>query len=68
MFFFEKKNQKTFELLVPVFPRHARKMDESLFASFSTEREDSCLAFLPCFRPAPGGAIAARPSRASAAP
>jgi hypothetical protein len=35
MFFFEKKNQKTFV---------HKQMDESLFASFSTEKED-----LPCF-------------------
>jgi hypothetical protein len=39
MFFFEKKNQKT-------FIRSARRaftlaMDESLFASFSTEKEDT---------------------------
>jgi len=36
MFFFEKKNQKTF------IPWHcALLMEESLFASFSTEKEDS---------------------------
>jgi len=34
MFFFEKKNQKTFIHL---------RMDESLFASFSSEKEE-----LPC--------------------
>jgi hypothetical protein len=42
MFFFEKKNQKTF---CPFAPRFNRKgpaqTDESLFASFSTEKEDS---------------------------
>jgi hypothetical protein len=43
MFFFEKKNQKTFirsQRRDPAFPP---QMDESLFASFSTEKED----FLP---------------------
>jgi hypothetical protein len=34
MFFFEKKNQKTFV---------HKKMDKSLFASFSSEKEDSSL-------------------------
>ena len=38
MFFFEKKNQKTFIRLARV------PMNESLFASFSTEKED----FLCC--------------------
>jgi hypothetical protein len=34
MFFFEKKNQKTFIHLARV------QMDKSLFASFSSEKED----------------------------
>jgi len=39
MFFFEKKNQKTFipSLIVP----DEAQMEESLFASFSSEKEDS---------------------------
>mgnify|MGYP000045783380 CR=1 FL=1 len=36
-FFFEKKNQKTFIRL------GAAQMDRSLFASFSSEKEESCL-------------------------
>jgi len=41
MFFFEKKNQKT---LIPCAGRMKRaQANESLFASFSTEKEDSCL-------------------------
>jgi len=36
MFFFEKKNQKTFIRL------QTAQTDESLFASFSSEKEDSC--------------------------
>jgi len=45
IFFFEKKNQKTFIRLRA--PEHGRsaQMDKSLFASFSSEKEDSC--FLP---------------------
>jgi hypothetical protein len=39
MFFFEKKNQKTFVRWLREAPR---QVDESLFASFSTEKEDSC--------------------------
>jgi hypothetical protein len=40
VFFFEKKNQKTFICL----PDPGRtQTDESLFASFFTEKEDSCL-------------------------
>jgi hypothetical protein len=42
-FFFEKKNQKTFAHLDGVFPRAARNGIKSLFASFSSEKED-----LPC--------------------
>jgi hypothetical protein len=38
MFFFEKKNQKTFIPKVDVLA-----MNESLFASFSSEKEDSFL-------------------------
>jgi hypothetical protein len=38
MFFFEKKNQKTFMTLHPGAPAQIRK---SLFASFSSEKEDS---------------------------
>jgi hypothetical protein len=46
MFFFEKKNQKTF---IPL-PRGGTKRMKSLFASFSSEKEESC------FLPAPGAA------------
>jgi hypothetical protein len=43
MFFFEKKNQKTFIRLSGDSPRAGRKRMESLFASFSSEKEDfSC--------------------------
>jgi len=45
MFFFEKKNQKTFIRLGDGRRRHSDQMDKSLFASFSTEKEDSF--FLP---------------------
>jgi hypothetical protein len=38
MFFFEKKNQKTFPTWRPAAPAQSRK---SLFASFSSEKEDS---------------------------
>jgi hypothetical protein len=42
MFFFEKKNQKTFVHLLMRHVQHGRyQMDESLFASFSSEKEDS---------------------------
>jgi len=42
MFFFEKKNQKTFIRLAPSPTLQARpKRTESLFASFSSEKEDS---------------------------
>jgi hypothetical protein len=41
MFFFEKKNQKTFiPSGVMAAPRY---QDKSLFASFSSEKEDSLL-------------------------
>jgi hypothetical protein len=41
MFFFEKKNQKTF-LHCTVFNQFITvQMNESLFASFSTEKEES---------------------------
>jgi hypothetical protein len=39
MFFFEKKNQKTFTGLAPSFRRDPRKRMKSLFASFSSEKE-----------------------------
>jgi hypothetical protein len=38
MFFFEKKNQKTF----PRLPARAQR-EKSLFASFSSEKEESSL-------------------------
>jgi hypothetical protein len=38
MFFFEKKNQKTFTTLRPGL---TAQIHESLFASFSSEKEDS---------------------------
>jgi hypothetical protein len=41
MFFFEKKNQKTFIHLHPTSIRGWAQMDKSLFASFSSEKEDS---------------------------
>jgi hypothetical protein len=41
MFFFEKKNQKTFIRLL-IAPNPAQS-DKSLFASFSSEKEDSSL-------------------------
>jgi hypothetical protein len=40
VFFFEKKNQKTFIHLTRVTVRQTRERDESLFASFSSEKED----------------------------
>jgi hypothetical protein len=43
MFFFEKKNQKTFILLRPLSMKNRAQTDKSLFASFSSEKED----FLP---------------------
>jgi hypothetical protein len=41
MFFFEKKNQKTFVRLLVALNR--AQMNKSLFASFSSEKEDSFL-------------------------
>jgi hypothetical protein len=51
MFFFEKKNQKTFSPFAPCPPGHTRRKGmKSLFASFSSEKEG--LSFLleptPC--------------------
>jgi len=43
MFFFGKKNQKTFIRLRRADNPHPAQMNESLFASFSSEKEDSCL-------------------------
>jgi hypothetical protein len=44
MFFFEKKNQKTFYPFVPgLITRAPRKGMKSLFASFSSEKEDPSL-------------------------
>jgi hypothetical protein len=43
MFFFEKKNQKTFQPLSRACPRQTRQGWKSLFASFSSEKEDSSL-------------------------
>jgi len=52
MFFFEKKNQKTFNRLHPASPDTPGPMDESLFASFSSEKEDpSCLPDLTTVGP-----------------
>jgi hypothetical protein len=41
MFFFEKKNQKTSIHLGRAHPRAQPKWIKSLFASFSSEKEDS---------------------------
>jgi hypothetical protein len=41
MFFFEKKNQKTFMNLMREDTVSPHQTHRSLFASFSTEREDS---------------------------
>jgi hypothetical protein len=41
MFFFEKKNQKTSIRLGRARDANPAQMDESLFASFSTEIEES---------------------------
>jgi hypothetical protein len=38
-FFFEKKNQKTFIRLTRSFEGSSAQMNESLFASFSSEKE-----------------------------
>jgi hypothetical protein len=43
MFFFEKKNQKTFPTLRPFPVNQPRQKGKSLFASFSSEKEDSSL-------------------------
>jgi hypothetical protein len=52
MFFFEKKNQKTFFSLAPrPNPNSRRKRMKSLFASFSSEKEG--LPSLPLFGSAP---------------
>jgi hypothetical protein len=45
MFFFEKKNQKTFIRLRALEHGRSAQTEKSLFASFSSEKEDSC--FLP---------------------
>jgi hypothetical protein len=42
-FFFEKKNQKTFIRLHACQMAGTRAGDKILFASFSSEKEDSCL-------------------------
>jgi hypothetical protein len=39
MFFFEKKNQKTFIRLAPPSGERSAQRNESLFASFSSEKE-----------------------------
>jgi hypothetical protein len=44
MFFFEKKNQKTFAPMVPLVTQRCdttAATAQSLFASFSSEKEDS---------------------------
>jgi hypothetical protein len=51
MFFFEKKNQKTF-IRLPGVQQAAKRM-KSLFASFSSEKEDSCLILHHPRRPTP---------------
>jgi hypothetical protein len=43
MFFFVKKNQKTSIHLRPARDTAPAQMDESFFASFSSEKEDSSL-------------------------
>jgi hypothetical protein len=52
VFFFEKKKQKTFALWrVPQRETPAKtSREKSLFAAFSSEKEDSSL---PCLRPRP---------------
>jgi len=40
MFFFEKKNQKTFDRLTPQSCKGRAKANESFFASFFTKKED----------------------------
>jgi hypothetical protein len=41
MFFFEKKNQKTFPTLGRGLPGQRAQNGKSLFASFSSEKEES---------------------------
>jgi hypothetical protein len=41
MFFFEKKNQKTFVTLCACWATGTRASRESLFASFSSEKKES---------------------------
>jgi hypothetical protein len=43
MFFFEKKNQKTFATFPPCQSGETGAKVESLFASFSSEKEESFL-------------------------
>jgi len=43
LFFFEKKNQKTFITLNRARDTLRAQMDKSLFASFSSEKEESFL-------------------------
>jgi hypothetical protein len=43
MFFFEKKNQKTSVHCSPARDAAPAQMNKSLFASFSSEKEDSFL-------------------------
>jgi hypothetical protein len=46
LFFFEKKNQKTFVGCGSAFgPAAPRKQGKSLFASFSSEKEDILFCF-----------------------
>jgi hypothetical protein len=52
-FFFEKKKQKTFVRGVRVNPVEQYPMDKSLFASFSSEKEDSLSCFIPGPRSSP---------------
>ena len=46
MFFFEKKNQKTFIHLKRFGGVGPAQTNKSLFASFSSEKEDFCLLLL----------------------
>jgi hypothetical protein len=43
MFFFEKKNQKTSIPLPAAYRQNEAQTDKSLFASFSSEKEESFL-------------------------
>jgi hypothetical protein len=47
MFFFEKKNQKTFIRLRRVRKDHPAQRRKSLFASFSSEKEESSFLSRP---------------------